>query len=47
MEDIRPYRIRNEENDRRNDQADTRVEWELTQRETAAEEDVPFHIPRD
>ncbi len=47
MEDIRPYRIRNEENDRRNDHADTHAEWELSQRETVAEDDVPFDIPRD
>ena len=32
MEDIRPYRIRNEENDRRSRDADNRTEWELTQR---------------
>lgn len=47
MEDIRPYRIRNEENDRRSRDADNRTEWELTQREKPSEDDVPFHIPRD
>ena len=47
MEDIRPYRIRNEENDRRSRDADNRAEWELAQREKASEDDVPFHIPRD
>ena len=48
MEDIRPYRIRNEENDRRSSKdAENRTEWELTQREKASEDDEPFHIPRD
>ena len=48
MEDIRPYRIRNEENDRRNDESDNRVEWEVVRRERRqAEDDMPFDIPRD
>lgn len=47
MEDIRPYRIRNEEDDRRSKEADNRTEWELTEREKACDDDVPFDIPRD
>ena len=47
MEDIRPYQVRSEENDRRREDVDTRAEWELSQRENPTGDDVPFDIPRD
>jgi hypothetical protein len=40
MEDIRTYRIEEDEQRRKND--DDRVEYSA-----ASDEEVPFHIPRD
>jgi hypothetical protein len=47
MEDIRPYRIRNEENVPRVEESEPRTDWELVPRERQSDDDVPFHIPRD
>ena len=44
MEDVRPYRNRNEENESRRNDDDLRIEFEVTERD---EDDVPFYIPRD
>jgi hypothetical protein len=47
MEDVRPYRIRNEENVPRIDESEPRTDWELVPRERESDDDVAFHIPRD
>ena len=45
MEDIRPYRDRNEEKDRLKIDNDNPVEWELALVDT--DEELSFDIPRD
>jgi hypothetical protein len=45
MEDIRPFRT--EEADRRKEDNDIFVDWEITRIDRSEDDDVPFHVPRD
>ncbi|MGZ5475314.1 MAG: hypothetical protein ACXW3E_00205 [Thermoanaerobaculia bacterium] len=45
MEDVRPYRDRNEEKDRPKIDNDNPVEWELAR--VDMDEELSFDIPRD
>ncbi|MGZ8833234.1 MAG: hypothetical protein ACXW19_08585 [Thermoanaerobaculia bacterium] len=45
MEDVRPYRYRNEEKDRPKIDNDNPVEWELAR--VDMDEELSFDIPRD
>ena len=45
MEDVRPYRSRDEQNDRERKEAEQRIDFEFAPGNE--DDDVPFYVPRD